>query len=256
MHAGPYTYVTGFVNLHDLEQRQTTKTVDEYLHYSIPLLTSGVPFVCFCHSAYVDTLKYLIGDFQSVKIVPFDVSDLHHNTPEFFQNTALPANRSVAKDTHWYMVTQLQKAYWMKEVAAENPYGTTHLCWVDFGINYIMNKTSAELCTVLQDIPITDRITLGSCEFPLNGISDFRAFMNNFHSFVLGGVVAAPMTDISWFAQEQNDTVAELVKMGVIAWETSVWMFIVYAHPSRFALYPASFSESIIRNMHLKEALA
>ena len=248
-----YTFVTGFINLHDLEDRPTTKTMDEYMNHCLPLLTSGAPFVLFCHETYVDKIVQMLsssnGSSSNVHIIPFSVGDLKHNTPDFFRAT-LPKMRYNEKDTHWYMATQLQKAYWLEQAARANPYHTTHYCWVDFGINHIMNKTPNDFARMLRVVPLTDTVTIGSQYFPSQGIPDRLEFFNKFHSVLLGGVIALPREQVKWFADTQEATVNRVLQTDkMVVWETTIWVLMVFDDPLRFSLYPAMFNESILTHI-------
>lgn len=235
-----YTFVTGYIHLQDFESRPGTKTLDDYLQHCKPLLQCGLPIVVFCHQDAIQHIQQCVGSNDLVRIVSFTTKDMQHYSPAFFQ-TDLPNTRGLAKDTHWYMLTQLQKVHWLKHVASWNPFGTTHFCWLDIGINHNLNMTVAEFRHYLSALGDSDLITVGSSHDPRHNLS-----VDLFTCGILGSILAGNKEHIDWLAFQQDQMVHALLSRNKMTWEVTIWMMIYAKYPDKFRLYAAHYGRGML----------
>jgi hypothetical protein len=246
--------VTGYINLQDYEVRNNTKNIHDYLKHCLPLLKSGFPFIIYCDEKYKSIFDNIIeqcdNDYKLLKLVTFKVEELKHNRKEFFE-TELPNNRNLDKDTHWYMLAICQKLYFMKEVTNNNPYNSKYFCWIDFGINHIMNFGSGHFNRLLVDINncnIEDRIILASSGIP-SDYKDIDKYINKFHECFMGGVIAGSKESIEWFADNQYKEIENMIiNDKKITWEIGIWLKIFIENPHKFGLYRGVFNYLILSN--------
>lgn len=250
------TFVTGYIDLQLLEIRPQTKTFEDYAKLSVPILKSGLKLVVFCDCADIDTIRQVLIDFPAsanMRLIQVDPrSDLRYNTPAFHA-ADLPETCNRDKDTHWYMMVNLQKAHWVEHVIELNPFGTETFCWIDLGLNHIVRaddfqmrcfmETTAE---ILSRMP-PSKIVCGSSLFPF---SSEQVSVDSYTGLMIGGLVGGKADAWRWLARAQEEVSLTLFKQhNKLTWETLIWQILYLLEPTRFALYPSAFDCRVFQNL-------
>lgn len=151
-----YVFVTGYVDLHALENRPGTKDNNRYFAYAEPLLRSGQRIVCFADPIHRPAILDLAGsNKRNVTVIDFTSRDLAYDQPWFF-SAELPSQRNQSKDTHWYLAVNHQKPIWVKDAISmfdEQRY----FCWIDFGINHVAKLSSDDFRQYLNQFRLAGR---------------------------------------------------------------------------------------------------
>ena len=213
-----------------------------------------MPFVFFCENSIIDEFKNITEykEDPNFILIGFDIKDLKHYNKNFL-NAELPDSRNEVKDTNFYMLVILQKIYWLQQVSEENPFKSKYFCWIDFGINHVLNITTdnyKDLLTNINKCEIRNNIILPSNGLPNNNIDDYAGiFVNKFHECFLAGVIAGSKESIKLFADYQYNIVNNFVdNYNKITWEISIWLYIYTVEPKLIKTYKSGFDIRILNN--------
>lgn len=244
-----FTFVTGYTNLQEYEERKTIRGINNYLMHSITLFKTGLPIVFYCHKKYYYVFDEILKECPNVLCKTFEVSDFKHNN-NISLNADLPIKRNINKDTNLYMITILQKVYWLEDVSNENPFNSKYFCWIDIGINHVLHENSTILRKYLLNIDntdIDDRIIIPS-NWKLDYI-DMNYCNNNFHEYLMGGVIASSKEKLKWLSKKQYETVEFLLKNeNKLTWEINYWLDILKQNKEYFGIYYSQFNHLILSN--------
>jgi hypothetical protein len=249
-----FTFVTAYLNLEDFETRPPGKSKENYLNHCKELITCGMPFVFFCENKIINDFKEIIDykeDDRNFKLIGFDITDLKHYNDKFL-NAKLPETRNLVKDTNLYMLIILQKIYWLKQVSEENPFNSRYFCWIDFGINHVLNITKKDFNHYLNKIntcAIKDNIILPSNGMPNNIEEIAHIYVDKFNESFLAGVIAGSKNSIKEFADSQYDIVNNLLNhYNKVTWEVSIWLYIYTTNTKFIKTYKSGFDIRILDN--------
>jgi hypothetical protein len=134
---------------------------------------------------------------------------------------------SLDKDTVEYALVTNSKALWLQQVAEQNPYGTSHFGWIDFGIAHIARR----------GLPHPLRLPSGRlrilCIRPLLP-RELEKELCPPHCYA-GGCVIGPADAIRFFAACCVAHFEDLLGLGWAPNEEVVWARVASLHPERFA---------------------
>jgi hypothetical protein len=260
MAGSQFTFISGYIDLTAYENRPSDKTREKYFEYCKSLIQYDVPFVIFCDTNIIKDVKNLLDSLsknnngnhnQLIKLIPFNIKELKHYSDKFLK-ADLPDTRNTEKDTNYFMMAILQKVYWMKQVSEENPFNSKYFCWIDFGINRVLDTESSNYNQMLKRIDncdIGDHIILASNGIPYKLELYTDDFVDKFHECFLGGVIAGSKESIRQFSEYQYIIANNLLNLyNKVTWEISIWVYIHITYPKLIKVYDSGFDIRILDN--------
>lgn len=238
--------VSGFIDISLYDPVQRHKSIDFYLEMAKPFLCLPHPKIVFLEQEVIDRVQSTINPLTTM-LVPFEKEKLWlWPRREHILTAHLPINRSHHKDTHDYMMIQLQKTRWMKLAAALDST-SDHFVWVDFGIFHIINNL--EVFEELFSKLVTRRHTLvriASGWTP--GTMNTSSVMKGVMWYFLGGLFGGSRQALVEFDRLVECEVNALLSESQITWEVNVWYLVYCNHPELFDWYSADHNTLMIRH--------
>lgn len=252
------TFVSGFLDLSQHENRPGWKTIDDYLERGKGVLSLPAPLVLFFENESLDRAKALRPAGFPTEFIPFTFEDCRWY--HWYEQIAScikqhPVRHSqVAKDTARYLVTIHQKIEWLQMVAERNPFSTSHFAWIDFGLFGLattLRLTTEELLNegirkvLTQELP-ERHIRLCELNFVKSEIVAYRSLYYAEHRWPLaGGFVLATRENINWFVGEIRMEMEECLSRGIAITDEMIWGYILFHHRDRFDTHYGSWSSCL-----------
>jgi glycosyltransferase involved in cell wall biosynthesis len=134
--------------LFDLARREGTgrRSVSEYLRLAPLVLSSGLPIVAFIdpeHVGAVQRIRSELAPGAPTRFISRSFEDLPYHrelslvTRYLEEGRRSPAALNLKKDTARFHVLTWSKIGLLAEVAADNPFGSTHFWFSDFGLAHV-----------------------------------------------------------------------------------------------------------------------
>jgi len=135
--------------LYDLARREETnrRSVGEYLALAPQLLSSRLPMVVFADPEHLEALRQIRSTHApgvATRFVGRQFEDLNRygQLPRVMrclaQGRRSPAAQNLEKDTARYHVLTWSKIDLLAEVAADDPFDSAHLWWIDLGFGHVV----------------------------------------------------------------------------------------------------------------------
>ncbi len=136
------TMVTMAFDLESLENAPRRRSFDFYKNEGVHLMKSGLPLVIFTANNLVPWIEEKRKDFGAedrIKIVTVDPYQLISRFPRIQEILLkIPGVMDTEKPhTPLYTAITWSKFTFLDRVIIENPFSTTHFCWIDFGLTHI-----------------------------------------------------------------------------------------------------------------------
>lgn len=244
-----YVFVTGYIDLHSLEKRPGTKSTPDYLQYAAPLLKSGQRVCCFCQSDKMPQIERLVCDNgNSVQLIEFNADRLRYNNSRFF-DARLPKIRNQSKDTHWYLAVNSQKVFWLQEAAKAYP-NVEQFCWVDFGINHMLQLSERKFSATLSRFaPCEAGKVTAPALFPSRRANLDIAIEEFGLAHLAGSILAGRRAEIDWMAEQQHLIIEQILQQySAATWECNIWSLIADMYPEKFKTYRARWDKTMLTN--------
>lgn len=241
------TLVSGFIDLrkYDVVDRLPLKTLDFFLEKAKPLLELPYPKVIFLepdvyeivHETFTNELTHFVS-------YPKENMCFWTFRERILQST-LPQHRMGNKDTHDYMMVQLQKTKWVDEATRLNPFQTDQFVWLDLGIFWVVKDTELfrTSCERLMNCAY-DNVRVPGC-WPLSQEHRFTA--DNVCWFFCGGLFGGRKDKLQAFhAHVLAKCLSVLYRENKWMWEVNIWYLVYRDHPELFDWYLADHNASMI----------
>lgn len=198
------TFVTAFIRL-------STKDPSDYITYFEQLATTRIDILLFLDESLRTQGEDLCIKYPNVRIPEYIT------LPSLSDNTILPSNRNIAKDTAEYLYVQHSKLGWLSKAVkyTTRPY----LAWIDFRIFHVFKDPIASmqrLRDIEYDPPRTSRILAPGCWGP--GAYDiWDSVVWRF----CGGFLLGPRERFKSAHDRQTELIQE--NLPRLTWEVNYW---------------------------------
>jgi hypothetical protein len=237
------TIVSGFI---DISKYNTSpKTLDFFIDRAKYFLELPYNKVIFLEKDVITLLKSYENEYTT--FIPFEKEEMFlWEQRESILQKQLPSRRNKIKDTHDYMMVQIQKTHWIKKAIELNIYNTDQFIWIDMGIYWIVNDPELfkEGCKHLMSEYPTIRIP-GCWNIYLQ---PFYITYEQIMWCFCGGVFGGHKDSLLKFHSLVEEKVNEVLENGYIIWEVNIWYMIFTEHPYLFDWYYADHNISMIQN--------
>jgi len=239
------TIVTGFIDLNEYDptKRPSTKSREFYQKNAERLLKLPHNKIVFLEQKSIDTYKQFVC--SNTTIIPFEKEDLFFwkYREEILQCT-LPAHRQPDKDTHDYMMVQLQKTDWVKRAIELNPYGSSQFIWMDMGLFWVVKDESVFETAVRHAVSkVYNKVRIAGAwnlNFPVI-IYDRVAW------YFLGGIFGGSSQELLQFDESVKASVMKIMRQGHWVWEVNAWVCAFLEHRDLFSTYIADHNATMIQ---------
>lgn len=239
------TLVTGFINLYNYDNDYSLKSFQTYLEKSKPLLELPLNKIIFLEK---NTLEYIDSKFINNynTFIPFEKEEIvYWKYRDSIKNCKLPKFRNINKDTHDYILIQLQKTEWIKKAIELNPYESSQFAWIDFGIFHIINNIDI-FNTVCNNITnkYYNSIRIPGCW----NLSYNYDVYNNIAWYFCGGFFGGDKEYLVKFANLVFNKTLELIKKNILIWEVNIWYLVYLENKHLFDWYYGDHNISMLQN--------
>lgn len=158
-----WTLVTMYFDLATFEKNGKRRTSKEYLKFGRETLSLPYDKIVYTEPRFVDEIskihQLLRGPSAEgrLKIRSLNIEDvptwpLYDKFKQGFINNPVRNGESY-KNTPTYSCLVNAKHDFMSQVIEENPFESSHFCWVDFGLSHIVDFKSANIDYILSTAP-------------------------------------------------------------------------------------------------------
>lgn len=238
------TLVTGFW----LQKHELVRTAAVYVRLFEELVRhvdNAAPIVC-CIDPRVEALVRGVAERNPharllLQPMPFEALRYGGDLGRF--DDMQPANGSLSiRDTIEYTAIVWSKPATVATVAAENPFRTSHLAWIDFGMPHVVELADVDWREVIAEATRTDRVRF--CErmaTAAHEVEDAFYFYSNNSARVCGGLLTGTPKGFVELAELFEIEIARMVPTGTYALEEQVLAAICAKHPNLFDRWYADY---------------
>lgn len=226
--------------LFDIARRRTGashRTVAELLGYSDPVLSLDQDLVIFCDPGMQRELaerRAAKGLTDRTKIVVMPLESLPRASewlPQL-QTALLPATRNLAKDTPHMLLMGWSKPRLMALVAEENPFGATHVGWIDLGIAHAGCFPISPNSRPFDDLPSKVRLH-HLYPFDLETVSK-PGFWDSTHCLIAAGWMLGDLEHVRQFAADFEREADTLLATGRASIDEDLLAVVVAKNPTAY----------------------
>ena len=243
------TLVSGFIDLrkYDIVNRNQNslafKTLDFFLEKAKYVLKLPYPKVIFLEKENIDILKEY--ENENTVFVPFEKEDLFlWSHREEILKTKLPENRQFEKDTHDYMMVQLQKTDWVRRAIELDHFKTEQFVWIDLGIYWIVKNQDIfdNGCAHLVNCSY-DKVRIPGCWILGSGYSFDQILW-----YFCGGLFGGNKDNLLLFHDLVHKKCLEILSYGRWMWENNIWYLVYLDNNELFDWYYGDHNITMIQN--------
>lgn len=233
--------VSGYIDLNKGCVRPGAKSHARYLEHAVPLLELPVHKVIFLEPDTLNELRAYAND--TTHFVPFTKEQLHWWTRRNeILRTKLPETRNQEKDTHDFMIVQLQKTFWLKQAMDLYPK-VEQFVWIDFGINHMLNDHTRFKHSCLALVKKSySKVRIGG----IHELSLRHVDMSSIMWYFCGGVLGGHRDALLRLNRLVTNKATELLSQGLWTWEVCVYYLVYLDHPDLFDWYQANFNMTML----------
>lgn len=247
------TFVTMFINLSKVENNSKRRDPKEYIKHAEKLLSRDIALYMFLEEDMIplckaEREKHNLGHKTFFKPISFEQLPYY----PYYEKIKLNREKNKVinacgfKDTPSYITTVNSKIALVNQVIQENPFGSTHFAWIDFGLFHIASdKFIAEDHTF--DI-LSDKIKLEFMQpiehdTPLNTHKQYTKI----YGMIAAGFMTGDITHWKKFLYYFEEEFFKAITLGYGPSEEQVFPVIMIKHPDFFQFYYGKY-ESILSN--------
>lgn len=213
----PVTLVSAYLDL--CEDRGTDKSVDRCWALFQTLASTGLPIVVFISHVWKDKTSVFP---PNVHVRFIDLKDTTTYASVASVDVTVPTTNAPHHDTKAFMTLMNAKMELVARVAQENPFGSTHIGWIDFSICHVFStpKTTLQrLTTYCTSVLRSPMLAFPGC-WPkgVGALADAVAwrFCGGFFLGDIQSVLDACVLHARWFPEWLNATRR-------LVWEVNMW---------------------------------
>lgn len=252
------TLVTALVDIASREANDRPRAVGEYLRLGDLVLGADAPLVCYCDpelAPLVSARRTLRRPAASTLVVPLRLEE----TAAFRDLARIEAARSrhpienanPAKDTPLYTALLYAKFAMLDEVAARNPFATTHCAWIDFGIAHVAAHGHVDEDRVF-DLR-RERISILMLRpWAAGSNRDLRELGRFIRGYVAAGFLAGPNEKIRTLCSRALETIDCALDRLVAPNDEQLLAHLVDESPDLFEPYPGDYREILENSRYLR----
>ena len=249
------TLVTFFISLHDYEK--TRRPSDEaYLMKFNYIASLDIPLIVYIDSRYKNKVEQIINKYpvkspREIKVI--SLSDLYYyDSLDEISKLSLPINAiPYNRDTHVYSMITGCKLDLVSKVAKENPFNTSHIAWIDFGICHAIAIHDIDWNEIFENL--TDKIQLTIMKGV--GMKEIRN-LNEFYSYhrgkICSGFIGGPIDKMIHFERIFDFEFRKSIKLDYAINEEQALSVIYAKNPRLFDVSYGDYTSIFTNFVYLK----
>ena len=240
--------------LFDLARRQTStprRTVEELLGHADPVLSLDLSMVIYADPELCPELSKRREDkgfADCTKVIPLSFEDLpgHGEIVPRLEQCHLPVNRNVAKDTPNMLFMGWNKPGLMARTAKENPFGATHIGWIDLGIAHAHVFPIQPAAKPFEDLP--SKMRFHQLRFFNAKVFSWSEYWNYCHCLIAAGWMVGDLEHVIEFADDFHVEAMKFLDSGKVMIDEDVIAVMTLNKPGnyefRYGGYPTLLNNS------------
>jgi demethylmacrocin O-methyltransferase len=231
--------------LFDFSKRQdrVNRTIDQYLQFGKSVLDIPQNMIIFCDPELVQHMK----DARSKILAKTQViTMLFEETPAYpwitkARECKLPTNKPMRYEAGNYLVLGWSKLLLLKQVAQENPFKSTHVGFIDFGITHCIPTESISLPGIFDTTD--DKVHLHVMrQFDAQKINA-PDYYNYTHGLIAAGYIAGSTESVVQFVDEFELEVLQRLAIGSISIDEDIIAVIAGRNMNTYSYSYGDYSE-------------
>lgn len=247
------TFVTSFINLNRLENNDNRRKVEVYLENGKRLLSLPFNFIVFLEPDVLDQVAPCFSDHPNITFLSTQFNELPIAGLLDPKTVSMPSQRNPDKDTFGYMAVMISKTFFIERAIQLNPYHSTQMAWVDFGVMYLFGSDllAQEFQAALQRIadfnPFSNKVILPGC-YVMPEATIAQLYRVTPIWMFCGGFFYGTLPALKRFAVLMQGLLLEMKDQNYITWEMSLWSVLAIRHPDLFDWYSGDHNLSMFSN--------
>lgn len=239
----------------DLESRGAEKGRRDFVALGKPVLALPMPMVIYCDPWVADTIREGRSKVDApTHIVSIKLEDLPHfnRWSERVKSCALPGNRNIPKDSHTFIAMGWSKPGMMAEVAANPPWLTSHVGWIDLGIYHALSFEGTRPNDSLKELvtfqPKSDKVNLHI----LRGVGTLPqepTYYHNIWCLTAAGFMVGSCLKVVEFASDFYDEAEQVIAGGRVSIDEDLLASLVSKTPEKYTYSYGNYCD-ILSNHH------
>ncbi len=224
------TFVTAFF---DLKRREQSERSSKLIYFGLFRWLARIkhPLVIYIEKENKQDLDKILKNLSPSeskrKIVTIEIEELPlYKYNEQFKNLNIFRGGSSFKDTHLFGLITLCKPSLVAKIAEENPFETKYFSWIDFGISYVIDKSTSDLDEIVETTPEKIRLLMIQ---PTRFTDRTR---NSFYPIrcdnIAGGFFSGSKSNIIKFSNDFETEMKEMIKTGFLGSEQHIFTYLAF----------------------------
>ena len=218
------TFVTAYFEIYP--PNSNNKSREMRFENFAKIARTGIPILVFTDPNSLPCFNLFKDDSScnlKFRVLPFNELETYKQTIQT-EVTTLPETRCMKKDTLEFMILMNSKAELMKMAVDENPFNTTHFCWMDFSLLYVFKDVENSI-QFLKDLSTKSFkpsvFAIPGCWEKGQGTSHIWNSIN--WRFCGGFFLADKESLISFWYMYRHAYKKIISKANRMTWETNIW---------------------------------
>lgn len=244
----PLTLVTGLFNLCKQEPHiKRGKSFDDYLRYGEYIFSIDCPLVVYIEPEHVDYIlkrRLSYGLENKTHIVGIQFKDLEYykkaDQIQLCRQINPILNTNPNKETHLYIVTIWSKFHLLQQSLKSNPFGSSHMAWIDFGITHIAHtdhvKEDQLFFNQFEDCWIPDKIKI-QYMMSWDPIIDKKHYFSYIRGNICAGYFTGSLQSMNKLCDEFLSIADQCLNEGFAPTEEQLLPLVIDKNPTLFDFY-------------------
>lgn len=156
-------------------------------------------------------------------------------------------NECPIKDTVPYIILNYNKFDFLEKAILQNPFGSTHFVWMDFGINHIASNTEEIHEWILQ---VTDSIRQLCINPYYSNDNNHRKYFTMHYHNMAGGLFSGSIENLLKYKELFEIKLQQILEEGWYQNDEAIMTLIEYENPKIFNLYYGDY-QGIVSNYQI-----
>ena len=244
--------------LFDLKKRQESpreRGMERYLEWGRDVLALDIPMVIFCDPELeeeISSIRNTLSPNTQTKLIALPLESLPRFSERLslVEKCTLPPNRNVSKDVPTWLCMGYSKPGMMATVAESNPFQTSHVAFIDFGVKHAgVDLSDAPRCF---ENP-SNKVKLHQLRCFDKRDTEASDYYHWIRGLVAAGYMVGKNENVIEFAREFNDEVDRMISTDNVAVDEEVLAFLLARNPSKYEKSYGDYTQLLRNHLDFQE---
>lgn len=258
------TLVTGFFDIGrenwgrdgNPSHARFSRSTEKYMINGIRTLSLNNPMLIFIDEKYIDFVTtHRKGKESKTIIVTTNLEDFpFYNSKKRISDIMTSAeflaktrnNTAPEYTVPEYDIIMFSKFCMIHHLAETNPFKTTHIAWIDFGIHPTILKDSMLNKYLFQGIKLEDKITMGYLISPDEKDLDIRSYYGSHTPKLCGTMMIGSVEYMKKLLPLVNEDVDEMLRVNRVDSDQALMTVIFLKNKHLFAIYKSGCFDNLL----------